>query len=219
MDKAYARALAGTEFEGRATPQGRNSVDRGERPACCGNASCIPICPVQAKYDATVHVALAEKSSAKLYPQTTATKVDVDPDRRIPSIHFKRWDGSEGKASGRVFVLAAHGIEIPRLLLNSRSEAMPQGVANSSDQVGRNLMDHPAQLSWALAPEPVWPYRGPLSTSGIENLRDGAFRKDRPAFRIELGNQRRKPWSRSLEWTISSSASAISRNRRSSTPP
>src|SRR5215831_2826309 len=28
---------------------------------------------------------------------------------------------------------------------------------------------------WALAPTPVWPYRGPLSTSGIENLRDGAF--------------------------------------------
>ena len=49
-------------------------------------------------------------------------------------------------------------------------------------------MDHPAQLSWALAPKPVWPYRGPLSTSGIENLRDGAFRKDRPAFRIEIGN-------------------------------
>jgi len=94
--------------------------------------------------------ALAEKSGAELYPQTTATKVDVDPDRRIASIHFKRWDG-EGKASGRVFVLAAHGIEIPWLLLNSRSEATPQGVANSSDQVGRN--DHPAQLRWALAPE------------------------------------------------------------------
>lgn len=63
MDKAYARALAGTEFEVRATPQSRNSVDRGERPACCGNASCIAICPVQAKCDATVHVALAEESS------------------------------------------------------------------------------------------------------------------------------------------------------------
>jgi glucose dehydrogenase len=63
MDKAYARALAGTEFEVRATPQSRNSVDRGERPACCGNASCIAICPVQAKCDATVDVALAEESS------------------------------------------------------------------------------------------------------------------------------------------------------------
>jgi choline dehydrogenase-like flavoprotein len=49
-------------------------------------------------------------------------------------------------------------------------------------------MDHPTQLSWALAPTSVWPYRGPLSTSGIENLRDGPFRKDRPAIRIEIGN-------------------------------
>ncbi len=188
MDKAYARVLAGTEFEVRATPQGRNSVDRGERPACCGNASCIPVCPIQAKYDATVHVSLAEKSGAALYAQTTATRVELGANRRISAIRFKRWDGSEGEATGKIFVLAAHGIEIPRLLLNSRSEAVPNGVANSSDQVGRNLMDHPAQLSWALAPEPLWPYRGPLSTSGIENLRDGAFRKDRPAFRIELGN-------------------------------
>jgi len=85
-------------------------------------------------------------------------------------------------------VLAAHAIETPRLLLHSRSEALPNGVANRSDQVGRNLMDHPTQLSWALSREPVWPYRGPLSTSSIENFRDGAFRKDRPAMRIEIGN-------------------------------
>ena len=94
-------------------------------------------------------------------------------------MRFKRWDGSEGMAAGKVFVLAAHAIEIPRLLLNSRTADRPDGVANSSDQVGRNLMDHPTQLSWALAPTPVWPYRGPLSTSGIENLRDGRFRKER----------------------------------------
>jgi choline dehydrogenase-like flavoprotein len=49
-------------------------------------------------------------------------------------------------------------------------------------------MDHPAQLSWALAPEPVWPFRGPLSTSGIETPRDGPFRESRPASRIEIGN-------------------------------
>jgi choline dehydrogenase-like flavoprotein len=49
-------------------------------------------------------------------------------------------------------------------------------------------MDHPAQLSWALAVDPVWPFRGPLSTSGIENLRDGTFRSERAAFRVEIGN-------------------------------
>jgi glucose dehydrogenase len=114
--------------------------------------------------------------------------VEIGAQGRVTAIRFKRWDGSEGVASGKVFVLAAHAIEIPRLLLHSRTEARPNGVANSSDQVGRNLMDHPAQLSWALAHEPVWPYRGPLSTSGIETLRDGPFRKERPAFRIEIGN-------------------------------
>jgi glucose dehydrogenase len=188
VDKAYAHALAGTQFEVRASPQGRNSKDRGDRPACCGSASCIPVCPVQAKYDATVHLSLAQKHGAVLQAQTTATRVEVGPDRRVGAIRFKRWDGSEGAAAGKVFVLAANAIEIPRLLLNSRTEATPNGVANGSGQIGRNLMDHPAQLSWALAPTPVWPYRGPLSTSGIENVRDGAFRKDRAAFRIEIGN-------------------------------
>ena len=174
-------ALAGTHFEVRATPQARNSVDRDGRRACCGNASCIPVCPSGAKYDATVHLSLAEKHGAVLHAETTATRVEVGAEGRVTAIRFKRWDGSEGVASGKIFVLAAHAIETPRLLLHSRGEAMPNGVANSSDQVGRNLMDHPTQLSWALAAEPVWPYRGPLSTSSIENFRDGSFRKDRPS--------------------------------------
>lgn len=188
LDKAYAKALAGTPYEVRSTPQGRNSADRDGRPACCGNASCIPVCPIQAKYDATVHVDKAEKNGAALHTETTAVAVEVGADRRVSGIRFKRRDRTEGLAVGKVYVLAAHAIETPRLLLNSMSEATPAGVANSSDQVGRNLMDHPTQLSWALTKEPVWPYRGPLATSGIENLRDGEFRADRGAFRVEIGN-------------------------------
>lgn len=188
LDKTFVEALAQTRYEVRATPQGRNSVDRDDRPACCGNTSCIPVCPVQAKYDATVHIDRAVKDGAALHAKTTATFVEVGPDRKVSAIRFKLRDGSEGRATGRVFVIAAHAIETPRLLLNSRSDATPNGVANSSDQVGRNLMDHPTQLSWALSNKPVWPYRGPLSTSGIENLRDGPFRAERPAFRIEIGN-------------------------------
>src|SRR5262249_60158756 len=37
--------------------------------------------------------------------------------------------------------------------------------------------------------KPVWGYRGPLSTAGIEACRDGQFRRDRGAFRIEIGNE------------------------------
>ena len=188
LDKAFTKALDGTIYEVRSTPEGRNSVDRENRPACCGNASCIPICPIQAKYDATVHVDRAVASGATLYDQTTAVFVEVGADRRVSGIRFRRWDGSEGRATAKVFVLAAHAIETPRLLLNSISDATPNGVANTSDQVGRNLMDHPTQLSWASSKDEVYPYRGPLSTSGVENLRDGDFRKVRGAFRIEIGN-------------------------------
>ena len=49
-------------------------------------------------------------------------------------------------------------------------------------------MDHPVQLSWALTEDPVWPYRGPLSTAGIETFRAADFRAERPAHRIEIGN-------------------------------
>jgi glucose dehydrogenase len=188
LDKQFVKALAGTIYQVRSTPQGRNSVDRENRPACCGSASCIPICPIQAKYDATVHLDQAVASGASLHDQATAVFVEVGPDQRVNGVRFKRSDGSEGRATGKVLVVAAHAIEGPRLLLNSISDATPHGVANTSGQVGRNLMDHPTQLSWALANDPLWPYRGPLSTSGIENLRDGSFRRDRGAFRIEIGN-------------------------------
>ncbi len=188
LDKAYSKALTGTKYQVRATPQGRNSVDRAQRPACCGNASCIPVCPVQAKYDATVHLGQFQKNGGTLHAETTATFIEVGDQGMITGIRFRRPDNSEGRATGQIYVLAAHAIETPRLLLNSRQAAAPNGVANRSDQVGRNLMDHPVQLSWALSVDPVWPYRAPFSTSGIENLRDGPFRRQRPAFRIEIGN-------------------------------
>lgn len=188
LDKVFARKLEGGPYAVRPTPQARNSTERAGRPGCCGSASCIPVCPVQAKYDATVHVERALAAGAALHRRTTAIAVETGADRRVSGVRFRRWDGSEGRATARVYVLAAHAIETPRLLLNSASEANPNGVANGSDQVGRNLMDHPTQVSWALAGEEVFPYRGPLSTSGVENLRDGAFRAERGAFRIEIGN-------------------------------
>lgn len=188
LDKAFAGRLAGTAYHVSPTPQARNSVEREERPACCGSASCIPVCPVQAKYDASVHVERARSRGAEVHAATTATFVETGPDGTVTAVRFTRRDGSTGRATGRLFVIAAHAVETPRLLLASASERVPGGVANSSDQVGRNLMDHPTQLSWASADEPVWPYRGPLSTSGVENLGDGEFRRDRGAFRIEIGN-------------------------------
>jgi glucose dehydrogenase len=188
LDKQVAAAVSGGGLAVRGTPQARNTQVFEGRPPCCGSASCIPLCPIGAKYDGAVHAAAAEAAGARILPQSVAHFVEVDATGRVAAVRFKRPDGSEGRARGRLFVIAAHAIETPKLLLMSRSNELPQGVANRSDQVGRNLMDHPIQLSWAMARDPVYGYRGPLSTAGIEHLRDGEFRRRRGAFRVEIAN-------------------------------
>ena len=189
LDQRVAAAIAKRDYTVEPTPQARNSQRYQNRPACCGSSTCIPICPVHAKYDAMVHVTQAERAGAELIDQAIVSAVEVGADNRVSGLRYKRPDGSEARATAKVYVIAAHGIETPKLLLQSRTAERPQGVANSSDQVGRNLMDHPTRLSWALAGEPLWPYRGPLSTAGIESPRVGGWRADRGAFRIQLANR------------------------------
>lgn len=188
-DQRTAAAIKGMPYTVQPTPQARNSERFDNRPACCGSASCIPICPVQAKYDATVHVAQAERAGAQVVADAIVSRVEVGADGKISAVTVKRPDGTEDRATGKVFVIAAHGIETPKLLLQSRSDRLPNGVSNSSDQVGRNLMDHPSQLNWALAGEPLGMYRGPLSTAGIESTRAGDWRADHGAFRLQLDNR------------------------------
>jgi glucose dehydrogenase len=208
LDQQLAQSLGDMSFDGQPvtvnpTPQGRNSIPYDERRVCAGNTNCIPICPIQAKYDASIHVAKAAQLGAKFMYRTVADKVLVDPQSGLVNgIHYIQYTDpnlplsdatkgafTEGVVTARLYVIAAHAVETAKLLLNSATDNLKGGVANSSDQVGRNLMDHPIQLSYALTPNPLFPFRGPLSTSGIESLRDGDFRKTRSAFRIEVGNE------------------------------
>lgn len=189
LDRQIAMAIAPLGMTVKLTPQARNSRTYDGRPPCCGSATCVPICPIAAKYDASVHAAKAEALGAQIMDRAVVHFVEVNGEGQVTGVRFKRPDGSEERATGRIFVLAAHAIETPKLLLMSRTDALPGGVANSSDQVGRNLMDHPIQLSWALARNPLYPYRSPLENAGIEDFRDGAFRSQRSAFRIAVGEE------------------------------
>ncbi len=63
----------------------------------------------------------------------------------------------------RLVVLAANGIGTPRLLLLSKSERHPNGLANSSGLLGRNLMFHPCAAITGFFADGLDPtYRGPL---------------------------------------------------------
>src|SRR5262249_49374149 len=75
----------------------------------------------------------------------------------------------------------AHAVENAKLMLAS-------GLGGPRGLVGQTLMDHPTLYAWGLAPEPVGAYRGPQSTSGIEDLRAGPFRARHAAFRFDVGN-------------------------------
>lgn len=182
--------IAGTfGFKVRVSPQARNSRPFDGRPACCASSSCIPICPVQAKYDATVHLKKAEAAGARILSDSVAVRVDVGPDSQITGILIRRPDSSEAWLGTHHLIIAANAIEGPKLLLMSRSERFPNGVANSSDAMGRYLMDHPVQLTKALSPVPVWPRRGPQEVSAIHELRDGDHRRQHGAFLMNIGNQ------------------------------
>lgn len=218
LDQQVIAATAGQTFQDlwtknsyalnvAPTPQARNSVPGyGGRPQCQGSSSCIPICPIQAKYDATQHIQLAQQTgNVEFRVQSVAYQVvadTTDPNFPITQILYNRWqadangniNSTPGQVTGKIYVLAAHAIENAKLLLNSPCGSMT--VANRSDQVGRNLADHPVSLVYALTDNPVYGYRGPLSTSGVESLRDGDFRSVRGAFRMEIGND---GWS----WPIS----------------
>jgi choline dehydrogenase-like flavoprotein len=54
-------------------------------------------------------------------------------------------------------------------------------------------MDHLSKSTFGLAPENLYPFRGPPSTSGIESFRDGDFRRRQAGFRLSLNND---GWSR-----------------------
>ncbi len=218
LDQVMARDLDGmaVDLDGetyalsvRSTPQARNGVPNpaydggnGYRPRgavslhqaemgqrCQGNTNCVPICPVQAKYDARRTLFESLKTGrADLLAQTVASKVRIDPDSgRVTEIEFKSYRNTQsaehvtGTVQAKIFVLAANAVENARLMLAS-------GLHGSSDLVGRNLMDHAYLLTWALMPEPIGALRGPLCTSGIEDLRSGAFRRNQAAIRFGIHN-------------------------------
>jgi glucose dehydrogenase len=145
------------------------------------------MCPIGAKYDGAVHAKKAQAAGAEIVDRAIASFIEIQPDGSVGGITFKHSDQTEQRAVGKIYVIAAHAIETPKLLLMSRADGVPNGVANSSDQVGRNLMDHPTQLSWALANTPLYPYRGPLATR--VGARSSASRRVR-SFRVSATGSR-----------------------------
>jgi choline dehydrogenase-like flavoprotein len=70
-------------------------------------------------------------------------RVETDDKNHVQALHYFAPDKSSTRVTGKTFVLACNGIETPKILLLSKSDKNPNGVANRSDHVGRNMMDTP----------------------------------------------------------------------------
>ena len=108
------------------------------------------------------YLPLALKNGLILKTNTTVLKLNVDVKTGfIESINYKDSNNKFSRAYAKIFIIAASGIGTPRLLLSSKSESLPNGIANSSDMVGRNLMLHPLGYVEGIFDENIFSNIGP----------------------------------------------------------
>ena len=188
-DKVLAQRLLPFGVEVKPFPAARNSRPNDGRAQCCGSNNCSPICPTGAQYSADTDVDKAVRAGTKLLTQATVYRFELNQARLITALHYKLPDGSSHLLTAKNFILAANSIESPRLLLMSANALAPNGIANSSGQVGRNLMDHVLFFHSFRMPIPLYPGRGPQCVSGLAlGGRDGDFRRDYAASKLFISN-------------------------------
>jgi choline dehydrogenase-like flavoprotein len=188
-DRVIMKRLAPLGFKFAIRPVARNSRVYDDRARCEGFSTCSQVCPSGARYDAIVHVEKAERLGVRVLDNARVDRLEVGPDDRITAAHFARPQGESASATGRIFVLAANGLESPRLLLASANDRFSTGIGNASDQVGRNFMEHPAYLVRGLMPQPIYTGRGPDGTIAWYEPLDGRERSQRAAYDLATGNR------------------------------
>ena len=193
LEQRFRERLAPGGYQVITNTTARNSRAYDNRPACCGNNNCMPICPIDAQYHGGLSVEAAEQAGAKLIHNAVVYRIEHDAQDRIVAVHYYDPQKNSVRVTGKTFILAANGIESPKLLLLSASDKFKNGLANSSGTVGRHLMDHPSNSLSFECDEELWPGRGPMSPASINHLRDGAFRADHAAFRIDISNSSKVP--------------------------
>ena len=144
-------------------------------PGCtyCGGV----LCPRECKTDSGL-VCLRpaiEQHQAKLLPDTEVTRIEANGER-VTEVHYKRGNGEEGRVSAKAVVVAAGSLMTPALLLKSKNDHWPDGLANRSDQVGRNLMMHVSDYI-ALRPNKNLSPEGPHKSISFNDFYSRAGKK------------------------------------------
>lgn len=149
-----AKARIEADFPTRRMIMGRTAnlsrvakpqMDVGRR-RCEQHVKCHHGCPYGAYFStqaATLPAALKTGNLTVLTDRVVESVIHDPATGRVTGVRtINRTDKTGEVFEARIVFLNASAINTAALLLNSRSEAFPNGLANGSDQVGRNLMDH-----------------------------------------------------------------------------
>jgi choline dehydrogenase-like flavoprotein len=115
-----------------------------EREQCYWASPCGRGCGIGAAFQTTTSLIPWARKTGNLTVQTGAMVYEVmlDASGKASGVRYiDKASGSHREAKGRVVILAASTGETARILLNSQPNGRSEGLANSSGQVGRNLMD------------------------------------------------------------------------------
>jgi choline dehydrogenase-like flavoprotein len=152
-----------------ATVSAPHSAPQGKSSPCMYRGFCRFGCSTNAKRSAlTVWIPRALSAGAEVRDLAMVGRIETGPDGRATGVHYHR-EGGWRFQRARHIVVAGYAVETPRLLLNSANERYPDGLANSSGLVGKNLMTQSNQAVWGRMQQEVRWNKGPPSLAITEH--------------------------------------------------
>jgi choline dehydrogenase-like flavoprotein len=139
-----------------------NSQPRNDRASCQQIGFCFQGCKTGAKWSTLYAEIPRGEATGKLEVRTHSQVLQIEHDSagKVTSVVYADKDGNQQRQKARAVCVAGNAYETPRLLLNSASDIFPDGLANSSGQVGKNYMRHMTGSVYAVFDKPVNMYRG-----------------------------------------------------------
>jgi choline dehydrogenase-like flavoprotein len=140
------------------------------RSACVNCGMCSGFgCHVKARSSSAVTVLpiAVETGNCEIRPRSYVREISVDSGGKVSGVVYFDAQKREIRQRAKAVVLSANGTESPRLLLLSKSARFPNGLANSSGVVGRNLMLGNTVSASALFDHPLNDYKGVVTGAGI----------------------------------------------------
>ncbi len=143
------------------------------RGACVNCGFCEQFgCEVRAKSStlATMIPEAVATGTCEVRPNSYARKVEINRAGRVVGVKYFDRERREVFQRAKAVIVCANGAETPRLLLMSKSNLFPQGLANSHGVVGTNLMFNSGGAAWGLFEHEVNGFKGTVDSRIITDF-------------------------------------------------